>query len=209
MIALAPVNSGVRSLFSGESDYIMNRKSILLTCLFLLIHSSSGLAQDTKSKAPLPVLSLETPCGNPLEQSDAYFHPIGWKNLLVTKVIDGRTILVLLPNGARKRMKLGGIDVPKIKSREGIASLRYLSGIVFGKRVTLLLHSVSDEDKTLGGRVSLETSPFDVNQAMIESGMARYKESEYLTSFDNCMYKLSAEKAQKEKKGLWQSYFNR
>jgi endonuclease YncB( thermonuclease family) len=106
-------------------------------------------------------------------------------------------------------MKLGGVDVPKIKTQEGMTSRQYLSELVWGKRVTLLLHGVSDEDKTLGGRVSLETPPFDVNQAMIESGLACYKESEYLTSFDNCMYKLSAEKAQKEKKGLWQGYFNR
>ena len=185
----------------------MNQKSKLVTCLFLLMHFSPGLAQETKPKAALPNLNLETPCGNPLEQSDGYRQPAGWKDLLVTKVIDGRTILVLLPNGATRRMKLGGVDVPKNKTREARASRRYLSALVLRKHVTLLLHS--DEDKTLGGRVSLDTSPVEVNQAMIDSGMARYKESEYLTSFDNCMYKLSAEKAQKEKKGLWRSYFNR
>jgi endonuclease YncB( thermonuclease family) len=187
----------------------MNRKSILLACLFLLIHFSPGLAQDTKPKGQLPILDLKTPCGNPLEVSDGYFHPTEWKSLLVTKVIDGRTIVVFLPNGTSKRMKLGGVAVSKIKTQEGMASQEYLSAMVLGKRVTLLLHGVSDEDKILGGRVRLESAPFDVNGAMIESGMARYKESEHLTWFDNCMYKLSAEKAQEEKKGLWQNYFNR
>ena len=187
----------------------MNRKSILVTGLFVLIHFSSGWAQDTRSRIPSPIFNLDTPCGNPLEQSDAYHHPSGWKGLLVTKVIDGRTIIALLPNGVSKRMKLGGVDSPKIRTQEGLASRRYLSDLVLGKRVTLLLHGVSDADKTLGGRVSLETFPADVNQAMIEAGMARYEESQYLTSFDNCMYKLSAEKAQTGKKGLWQSYFNR
>ena len=105
----------------------MNRKSILVTGLFLLTHFSAGLAQDTKSKLPLPILNLETPCGNPLEQSDFYYHPPEWKGLLVTKVIDGRTIIALLPNGVSKRMKLGGVDSPKIRTKEGLAARRYLS----------------------------------------------------------------------------------
>lgn len=116
---------------------------------------------------------------------------------------------MILSNGVSKRMKLGGLDVPKAKTQEGMASRQYLSDLVLDKRVRLLLHGVSENDEALGGRVSLETPPFDVNEAMIKAGMARYKRSEYLTSFDNCIYKVAAEKAEQEKKRLWESYFNR
>jgi endonuclease YncB( thermonuclease family) len=172
---------------------------------FVVAYSFLAVAQERKPVEFTPVPA--TPCGHPLEQSDIYSHPTEWESLLVTDVPDGRTIVVLLPNGISKRMKLGGVDVPKINTQEGMASQQYLSELVLGKRVRLLLYSVSDEAQTLGGKVSLETAPHDVNEAMLESGMARYKGSEYITSFDSCLYKLSAEKAQKEKKGLWQSYF--
>jgi endonuclease YncB( thermonuclease family) len=187
----------------------MNRKLIPLIDLFLLIHFSLGVAQDTKSKAPLPILNTDTPCGNPLEQSDFYLTPNGYDKLLVTKVIDGRTIVVLLPNDKDKKMRLGGIDVPRRGTKEWKISQQYLSDLVLGKRVDVLLHGSSEKDKILGGRVSAVGSSPDVNLAMLESGMARYKQSTYLTWYDGCMYNLAAEKAKTERKGFWQNYFNR
>lgn len=186
----------------------MNMKRLLVCCALLLICCSIAAAQNGESKISLSDIR-ETPCGDPLAQSDAYYTPDGYNNLLVTKVIDSRTIIVLLSNGKSKKMRLGGIDAPRHGTKEWKISRQHLSNLVLGKRVDVLLHDSSEEDKLPGGRVSAAGTAPDVNLAMLESGMARYKRDTYLTSFDGCMYNLAAEKAKAEQKGFWRNYFNR
>jgi endonuclease YncB( thermonuclease family) len=178
----------------------MNRKSFFWSCVILLACCSSGVSQNTAPEFSLPDL----PCGNPIEHSDIYFTPDEYGNTVVTKVLNGNTVLVTLSNGKRKVIKLGGVVAPGIKTEAGKISLKYLSELVLNKRVEILLYGSDLKDKVVGGRISLEAAPFDVNLAMLESGMGRYGSIEHLTSYDKCKYQIAAEEARKKKKGLWE-----
>jgi endonuclease YncB( thermonuclease family) len=179
---------------------------LLVICLLLLSTASLATSQEAKPQIPLD-LQVKGPCGDPLTQSDFYFYLDGYNKVLVSEVIDGQTIIVTLGDGKSKLVTLGGIDAPDVQTQEGRISQQYLSGLVLRKSVAVLLHGSSTTDKSLGGRISLQTSPSDVNLAMIEAGMGRYKESNYLTTYDKCRFKLAAENSKRAKKGLWQSYF--
>lgn len=171
--------------------------SLILLALLLSWHSYVA-AQSVESKSSLP----DSPCGNPVVHSDFYFTPDEYENAIVTKVVSGNFVVITVGNGKRKRVKLGGVDAPDIKTEAGQLSQRYLSELVLNKRVKILLYGNDFKDKVVGGRLSLEGVP-SVNLSMLESGMGRYGLAEHLTSYDKCVYRLASEKAQKEKKGLW------
>jgi endonuclease YncB( thermonuclease family) len=171
--------------------------STLIT-LLLSCHPSVG-AQNVQPKFSLP----DSPCGNPAMYSDFYLTPAEYENATVTKVVDGNTVVATLANGKRKRIKLGGVDAPDIKTETGQLSQSYLSGLVLNKRVDILLYGSNVKARVVGGRISLEGGPSDINLAMLEFGMGRYGLAEHLASYDKCIYRLAAEKAQNEKKGLW------
>jgi endonuclease YncB( thermonuclease family) len=183
----------------------MNWK-LLSALLVLLLTQSSAVSQSVGSNLSFP----NSPCGNPAEQSDYYLTPDEYRNSTVTKVVNGNTVIVTLGNGKRKRMKLGGVDAPDVKTHAGQLSQRYLSQLVLNKRVEILLYDSNFQAKVVGGRLSLEGVPADVNLAMLESGMGRYGLTEHLLAvYDKCIYRIAAAKAQTEKKGLWANYFAR
>jgi endonuclease YncB( thermonuclease family) len=165
----------------------------------LLSYHSSGVGQNVGTQFSL----ADSPCGNPYESSDIYVTPDEYENARVTRVVNGNTVIVTLRNTKRKRVKLGGVDAPDIKTEAGQLSQRYLSGLVLNKPVTILLYGSNFKAKVVGGRISSDGVPSDINLAMLEFGMGRYGLVEHLGSYDKCIYRLAAEKAQKEKKGLW------
>lgn len=180
----------------------MKIKSLLFATLIISC-VTSVFTQDKKIDIASIVLATGTPCGNPLAQSDTYFSTEQDNGVLVVNVIDGNTILIERQDKTQRQFVLGGVDAPAIERKEGKRAQRYLSKLLLKKRVDLSRHGSFDEAQTIGGIVSLKNSAVRANEEMLESGKARFKQSEYLTSFDNCMYEKLSETAKEKGKGVW------
>ena len=175
----------------------------LMLLALLLCCYSSVTAQRKESNIPSP----DSPCGNPAEHSDFYFTPDEYEKATVTKVESGDTVVVTLGNGERRRVKLGGVDAPDMETEAGRLSRRYLSGLVLNKRVEVFLYGNDFGDKVVGGRISLAGAPSDVNLSMLQAGMGRYGSVEHVGSYEKCVYRITAERAKRGKKGLWKEHF--
>jgi endonuclease YncB( thermonuclease family) len=181
----------------------MNWKTQATSIALLLFWPSFVVAQNIEPRSPRP----DPPCGNPAVHSDFFISLAEFEGAKVTKVVSGNTVIVTLVNGKRRQMKLSGVAAPDIKTEAGQLSQKYLSELVLNRRVEILLDGGDFRGKEVGIRLPLEGVLSDVNLSMLESGMARYGLVENLGSYDKCVYRLAAEKAQKEKKGLWKEHF--
>lgn len=116
----------------------------------------------------------------------------------VVGVSDGDTITVLddLDKG-RFRIRFFGIDCPEKSQDFGNVAKKYLSSLIFGKKVSIRFREV-DRYGRIVGKVILDGT--DINLKMLEAGLAwHYKR------YDNTPEYAEAEKKAKEKRiGLWQ-----
>ena len=88
---------------------------------------------------------------------------------VVVSVYDGDTITVRTTETIK--IRLYGIDAPELKQPFGQASKQAMSGLVFGKKVT-----VKPDKKELYGRTiaRVEVDGRDVCTTMVETGMAHW-----------------------------------
>ena len=88
---------------------------------------------------------------------------------VVVSVYDGDTITVRTTETIK--IRLHGIDAPELKQPFGQASKQAMSGLVFGKKVT-----VKPDKKELYGRTiaRVEVDGRDVSTRMVEIGMAHW-----------------------------------
>lgn len=115
----------------------------------------------------------------------------------VVAVLDGDTVTVLddLDN-AQFRIRLSGIDAPEKNQAFGTAAKKHLSGLVFGKVVSVRFKEV-DRYGRIVGRIWLDGA--DVNLRMIRDGMAWH-----YSYFGKTPEYAEAERlARAEKRGLW------
>ncbi|MBM4274656.1 MAG: hypothetical protein FJ128_11040 [Deltaproteobacteria bacterium] len=116
----------------------------------------------------------------------------------VVGVMDGDTITVYPEGGASAKVRLYGIDAPERRQPYSNAARKYLSDLVFGKKVRV---RVRTQDRY--GRVVAEIIREDgvnVNQEMLRAGYAwwyrKYAKKELL------LLQLEQE-ARRARRGLW------
>lgn len=88
----------------------------------------------------------------------------------VIRVSDGDTISVLDDlDGGNFRIRISGIDAPETKQPFGQKAKQYLSGLIFGKTVSVRFTDI-DRYGRIVGRVYLERA--DIGLAMLSAGFA-------------------------------------
>jgi len=121
---------------------------------------------------------------------------------LVVRIADGDTITVLDSSNTQHRIRLQGIDAPESHQDFGTQSKKNLSGMIFGKQVTVI-YEKTDQYGRLVGKVLLDGR--DINLEQIRSGMAwHYKEYEReQTEEDRELYAGAEHEARSARRGLW------
>lgn len=87
----------------------------------------------------------------------------------VVAVSDGDTITVLDSNKRQVKVRLAQIDAPEKKQNYGQASKQALSGLVFGRQVTVDVETIDRYKRTVG---KVLVSGVDANLRQVQSGMA-------------------------------------
>lgn len=120
----------------------------------------------------------------------------------VVGVADGDTITVLDDNHAQHKIRLAGIDAPEKAQPFGQTSKQSLSGMVFGKRVSVDWQKRDRYDRIVG-KVLLNQQ--DVNLKQLEAGLAwHYKKYEQeQAAADRDSYARTEGQAKRVKLGLW------
>ena len=177
-------------------------KEIILpiALLFSFGISVEGQSNDTK-KAPITLSSFsfeyEDECGNPMIESMLWFSVEG----TVIKVVDGDTIIVQTEDNKRKRVNLVAVDAGASQN----LARNLLSGLVLNSPVSVLVNPSNIKSSTVVGVV--HTQQKDVNRALLESGVVKYRkpESYSVSDYTACGYRIVERKAREAKKGLWQN----
>lgn len=87
----------------------------------------------------------------------------------VVGVTDGDTITVYTGGGKPVKVRLDGIDAPESKQDFGDAAKRHLSGLVYGKAITVEVTGRDKYGRTLG---LVMASGQNINRTMIADGFA-------------------------------------
>lgn len=154
-------------------------------------------------------LLLSVACSRPTRQSNQEpgrppTSTVGQQTLSgrVVRIADGDTITVLDASNTQHRIRLQGIDAPESKQDFGTQSKKNLSGMIFGKDVTVA-YEKSDQYGRLVGKILLDGK--DINLEQVRSGMAwHYKEYEREQSTeDRELYARAEDDARSARRGLW------
>lgn len=122
-----------------------------------------------------------------------------WAETFLVRVVgvqDGDTITVLTSEEESFRVRLVEIDAPESGQPYGQRAKQALSGLVFGKDVTVDVQGTDRYGRKLGRVFHGE---IDVNAAMVHGGFA-WAYRAYLT--DDAILALE-EEARREARGLW------
>jgi endonuclease YncB( thermonuclease family) len=188
----------------GTGALIGTGLAIITQCVLLLLYCSIALAQDDKRSAPQIDFSKD-PCGDPLLVSTGYTLLKG----KAIEVIDGDEFVIALPDGQRKRIKLIGVEAPRLKERSGEASRHHLASLILNKEVKIGLTDFEHEKrKQITGLVSVASLSglSGVNLEQLKAGMARYKRAgASLDWYQDCHYKRAEIEAHAAHRGLWKS----
>lgn len=117
-------------------------------------------------------------------------------NARVVGVHDGDTITCLTANKEQLKVRLDAIDAPELKQPFGQRSKETLSGLVFGKDVTVIPKKTDKYGRTIG---HVLVNGKDVNLLMLQAGMAWH----YQHFSSNKALQAAEDAARAEKKGLW------
>lgn len=110
----------------------------------------------------------------------------------VVGVTDGDTIIVLDDQRTQHKIRLAGIDAPEKAQAFGQRSKEALSGLVFGRRVTVETEKQDRYLRTVG-KVVIDGR--DANLAMVVAGMAwHYKKYEGEQSLSDRLLYADAER---------------
>jgi endonuclease YncB( thermonuclease family)/methylphosphotriester-DNA--protein-cysteine methyltransferase len=121
----------------------------------------------------------------------------------VVKISDGDTITVLDKENKQHKIRFQGIDAPESKQEFGQASKENLSGMIFGKQVTVIWSKVDKYRRTVG-KVLLDGR--DINIEQIKAGLAwHYKKyADEQPPEDRITYAAAETEARAARRGLWQ-----
>ena len=115
---------------------------------------------------------------------------------IVTRIVDGDSIVVKSDDGVDQQVHLEGIDAPEVKQSSGDEATKALAGLIKGKKVEVKWKKKDDFQRILG-QVYLES--VHVNLKMIDKGLA-WHFSRYYKSDD---FADAEKKAKSRKLGLW------
>ena len=114
---------------------------------------------------------------------------------VVVSVYDGDTITVRTDETIK--IRLYGIDAPELKQPFGQASKQAMSGLVFGKKVTVMPDKKDRYGRTIA---RVEADGRDVSVQVVETGMAHWYEQ--YAKRDTEMQSAQT-KAKSAKLGIW------
>jgi endonuclease YncB( thermonuclease family) len=115
----------------------------------------------------------------------------------VIGVHDGDTFTLLQAGNQQTKIRLAEIDAPESNQPYGNKAKQELSGLIFGKTVTVTIQDTDRYGRTVG-RVTANT--LDVNAEMIRRGAA-WVYRKYAK--DQTLYPLEAQAQQDKNAGLW------
>jgi endonuclease YncB( thermonuclease family) len=121
----------------------------------------------------------------------------------VVAIADGDTITVLDSANTQHRVRLEGIDAPESHQAFGEQSRQSLSGMIFGKDVSVSYQKV-DQYGRLVGKIMLDGK--DINLEQVKAGMAwhyKFYEDEQ-TPEERELYDRAEAEARTARRGLWQ-----
>src|SRR5687767_14065779 len=146
-------------------------KPILITIFcFLILLASAGLAMAQREQ-------VTDPCGDPAMESSMW----GLVEGKVVKVEDGDTITISVKGRGLRRINLVGMEAPKRGNPFGEAAFRLLERLVNRRAVEVwvAMGFYWKLPREMSGVVFLTNMEMlDVNLLMIQSGLARHKQSE-------------------------------
>ncbi len=116
---------------------------------------------------------------------------------------DGETITLFYSSDAQYRIRLEGIDAPELHQSFGEQSRQSLSGMIFGKDVSVSYQKI-DQYGRLVGKILLDGK--DINLEQVKAGLAwHYKEYQReQTPEDRDAYAKAEAEARAARRGLWQ-----
>ena len=118
-------------------------------------------------------------------------------------IADGDTITILDSANTQHRIRLQGIDAPESHQAFGEQSSQSLSGMIFGKDVSVTYQKI-DQYGRLVGKIILDGK--DINLEQVKAGMAwhyKFYEDEQ-TPEDLELYAKAEAEARAARRGLWQ-----
>lgn len=115
---------------------------------------------------------------------------------IVVGVSDGDTFTLLSHTNEKTRVRLHGIDAPEKGQDFGNASKKFLSDLIFQKKVTL---DVKNKDRYGRTIAIVRIGTLNVNEELLKAGMAwHYKKYDHSPGWAEL-----EENARKAKRGLW------
>ena len=120
----------------------------------------------------------------------------------VIGIADGDTVTVLDASKVEHKIRLAGIDAPEKAQAFGNRSKEHLSGLVYGKSVTVDWKKKDAYGRTVGKILVAGT---DANLAQVQAGMAwHYKKYQNeQSSSDRASYSRAEDSARTRRTGLW------
>ncbi|MEC8678468.1 MAG: thermonuclease family protein [Candidatus Margulisiibacteriota bacterium] len=120
-------------------------------------------------------------------------------NAIVTRVIDGDTIVVKTNQSQKQKVRLWGIDAPEMRQKSGSKSGRFLTTLLTDQRVYIDVVS-TDKHGRLVANV-YDSNGVYINEEMIRIGLA-WVYANFVNDSKPNWYELQAN-AQKKRIGLW------
>jgi endonuclease YncB( thermonuclease family) len=178
--------------------------------LYCLLHYLSSLYGTIPPADPQQYLSwkliesgfrhADDPCGDPARYSDSY---IVVNPCYVTKIKSAESVELLLPDQKKQTVYLAGISCARNSIKDNQKAKIFLKERLLNQRILLLLHE-SDDLQARRPRIVLEIGDEDVNYEMLITGLADYRDEDYiLGGYDDCRYELAAKEAKANKLGIW------
>lgn len=123
----------------------------------------------------------------------------------VVGITDGDTITVLDANKQQHKIRLSGADAPESGQEFGAKSKLYLSGLVFGKQVSIPGTKKDGYGRTVSPVIRVDDG-LDAGLEQVKAGFAwHYKKYQSEQSvIDRYRYTAAEINARSEKLGLWQ-----
>ena len=184
----------------------MNRLSYPLTfALVAALVCGIALAQDPQTAKNK---YANDPCGDPTFESSMW-NPIDGT---VVKVLNGNTLVLLYEKKRKLTVHLVAVDAPRIIEPLGLDAQRFLEDLVGGKQVVVWIGddwlNKRRRPNQITGVVYIPAENHrDVNQALINAGLARHKDSELYTmsNYTECHFRIAENEARKARRGVWQT----
>jgi endonuclease YncB( thermonuclease family) len=153
-----------------------------------------ALASAIPSAEPDYLGDWRQACGDPLEWSDLQ---VSGPSGRVTSISDSRTLTIA--DDRRVRFRLAGVVVPS-RTRSRVHVRRFLEERLLGRQVETLLYKTEQRGTKAG---VLHISGRDIGLEMVIAGMVQYEQSDFLTAYENCLYREGERSAREELRGIW------